>query len=40
VRLGVDVAALMRLKARAEAEDSDAVVVVKDGQLIADWEFC
>jgi CubicO group peptidase (beta-lactamase class C family) len=38
-RLGVDVAALGRLKAKAEAEGSDAVVVVKDGQLIADWDF-
>ena len=31
--------ALERLKARAEAEGSDAVVVVKDGRLIADWDF-
>jgi CubicO group peptidase (beta-lactamase class C family) len=38
-QLGVDVAALMRLKEKAEAEGSDAVVVVKDGKLIADWDF-
>ncbi len=36
---GVEVASLARLKARAEAEGSDAVVVVKDGRILADWDF-
>jgi len=38
-QLGVDIAALGRLKAKAESEESDAVVIVKDGRLIADWVF-
>jgi hypothetical protein len=37
--VGIDPAALERLKARAEAEQSDAVLIVKDGKLIADWDF-
>jgi CubicO group peptidase (beta-lactamase class C family) len=37
--VGIDPAALERLKARAEKAKSDAVVVVKDGKLIADWDF-
>jgi CubicO group peptidase (beta-lactamase class C family) len=37
--LGVDLAALGRLKEKAEGEGSDAVVVVKDGKIIADWDF-
>ena len=31
--------ALEQLKARAEATKSDAVVIVKDGKLVADWSF-
>ena len=38
-QLGIDLAALGKLKAKAEAEGSDAVVIVKDGLLIADWDF-
>jgi CubicO group peptidase (beta-lactamase class C family) len=37
--VGIDGAALERLKTRAEKAGSDAVVVVKDGKLIADWDF-
>jgi CubicO group peptidase (beta-lactamase class C family) len=37
--VGIDPAALGRLKARAEKARSDAVVVVKDGKLVADWTF-
>jgi CubicO group peptidase (beta-lactamase class C family) len=37
--VGSDAAALERLKTRAEKAESDAVVVVKDGELIADWDF-
>jgi CubicO group peptidase (beta-lactamase class C family) len=37
--VGIDQAALERLKARAEKAASDAVVIVKDGKLIADWDF-
>jgi CubicO group peptidase (beta-lactamase class C family) len=36
---GIDTEALARLKAKAEAEATDAVVIVKDGRLIADWDF-
>ncbi len=36
---GIDVDALERLRKRAAEADSDAVVVVKDGRLIADWDF-
>lgn len=36
---GVDARALHRLKQRAEETGSDAVVIVKDGRLIADWDF-
>ncbi len=38
-QLGIGLAALEKLKAKAESEDSDAVVVIKDGLLIADWDF-
>jgi CubicO group peptidase (beta-lactamase class C family) len=37
--VGIDAAALQRLKARADKAGSDAVVVVKDGKLVADWDF-
>jgi len=37
--VGIDPAALERLKARAEKAGSDAVVIVKDGRLVADWTF-
>ena len=36
---GVNLKALEQLKARAEATKSDAVVIVKDGKLVADWNF-
>jgi CubicO group peptidase (beta-lactamase class C family) len=37
--VGIDLAALERLKVRAGQADSDAVVIVKDGKLVADWTF-
>jgi CubicO group peptidase (beta-lactamase class C family) len=37
--VGINLAALERLKVRAGQADSDAVVVVKDGKIIADWTF-
>jgi CubicO group peptidase (beta-lactamase class C family) len=37
--VGIDKAALERLRERAKEADSDAVVVVKDGRLVADWDF-
>ena len=37
--VGIDLVALERLKKRAEQTDSDVVVVVKDGKLVADWTF-
>ena len=37
--VGIDPTVLEKLKAKAEAEGSDAVVIVKDGKLIADWDF-
>lgn len=37
--VGIDPTALERLKVKAESEQSDAVVIVKDGKLIADWDF-
>ncbi len=36
---GINVAALERLKARGRQSNSDAVLVVKDGKIIADWTF-
>jgi CubicO group peptidase (beta-lactamase class C family) len=36
---GINLKALEQLKARAEATKSDAVVIVKDGKLVADWSF-
>ena len=38
-KLGIDMPALEKLKAKAEAEGSDAVLVVKDGRSAADWDF-
>lgn len=37
--LGIDEAALERLRQRAGEADSDAVVIVKDGRLVADRDF-
>jgi CubicO group peptidase (beta-lactamase class C family) len=37
--VGIDPAALEKLKVKAESEGSDAVVIVKEGKLIADWDF-
>jgi hypothetical protein len=37
--VGIDPTALERLKVKAESEQSDTVVIVKDGKLIADWDF-
>ncbi len=37
--VGIDPAALERLKVRAGKADSDSVVVLKDGKLVADWTF-
>ena len=38
-KLGIDPAALEKLRKRAEEARSDAVVILKDGQLVADWDF-
>jgi CubicO group peptidase (beta-lactamase class C family) len=37
--VAINLAALDRLKVRAGQANSDAVVVVKDGEIIADWTF-
>jgi CubicO group peptidase (beta-lactamase class C family) len=37
--VGINLAALERLKVRATQGNSDAVVVVKDGKIVADWTF-
>ena len=37
--VGIDPAALERLKKRARDSSSDEVVVIKDGKLVADWKF-
>jgi CubicO group peptidase (beta-lactamase class C family) len=37
--VGIDKTALERLRVRAKEADSDAVVIVKDGRLVADWDF-
>jgi CubicO group peptidase (beta-lactamase class C family) len=37
--LGIDKDALERLRERGKQADSDAVVIVKDGRLVADWDF-
>ena len=39
VELGIDQTALERLHKRAAEADSDAVVIVKNGRLVADWDF-
>ncbi len=39
VEVGIDQAALERLHKRAAEADSDAVVIVKNGRLVADWDF-
>jgi CubicO group peptidase (beta-lactamase class C family) len=36
---GIDQEALRKLKIRAEEAGSDAVVSLKDGRLVADWDF-
>ncbi len=36
---GVDVTPLESLKARTETEGSEVAVVVKDGRILADWDF-
>jgi CubicO group peptidase (beta-lactamase class C family) len=36
---GIDAKALERLLKRAEATDSDVVVIVKDGKLVVNWTF-
>ena len=37
--VGINAPALDRLKTRAEKSGSDAVVVIKDGKLVANWNF-
>jgi hypothetical protein len=37
--VGIDPTALERLKVHAAKANSDAVLIVKDGKLIADWIF-
>jgi CubicO group peptidase (beta-lactamase class C family) len=37
--LGIDKGALERLRERGKASDSDAIVIVRDGRLVADWDF-
>jgi CubicO group peptidase (beta-lactamase class C family) len=37
--VGIDKAALERLRERAAEADSDVVLIVKDGRLVADWDF-
>jgi CubicO group peptidase (beta-lactamase class C family) len=37
--VGIDKAALERLRQRAGEADSDAVIIIKDGRLVADWDF-
>ena len=38
-KLGINALALEKLRKRAEEAGSDAVVILKDGHLIADWDF-
>jgi CubicO group peptidase (beta-lactamase class C family) len=38
-KLGISADALEKLRNRAEESKSDAVVIIKDGQLVADWDF-
>jgi CubicO group peptidase (beta-lactamase class C family) len=37
--VGIDPAALEKLREGADEGDSDTVVVIKDGRLVADWDF-
>jgi CubicO group peptidase (beta-lactamase class C family) len=37
--VGIDKGLLEQLKTRAEKANSDALVIVKDGKLVADWSF-
>ena len=37
--LGIDADALEKLRKRSEESRSDAVVIIKDGRLVADWDF-
>jgi CubicO group peptidase (beta-lactamase class C family) len=37
--LSIDKGGLDQLRERAKEADSDAVVIVKDGRLVADWDF-
>jgi CubicO group peptidase (beta-lactamase class C family) len=38
-KLGINADALENLRKRAEETSSAAVVIIKDGQLVADWDF-
>jgi CubicO group peptidase (beta-lactamase class C family) len=38
-KLGFSGDALEKLRKRSEESKSDAVVIVKDGRLVADWDF-
>jgi CubicO group peptidase (beta-lactamase class C family) len=38
-KLGINADALEELRKRAEETSSAAVVIIKDGQLVADWDF-
>lgn len=38
-KLGINADALEKLRKRAEESNSIAVVIIKDGRLIADWDF-
>jgi CubicO group peptidase (beta-lactamase class C family) len=38
-KLGINADALEKLRKRAEETSSAAVVIIKDGQLVADWDF-
>jgi CubicO group peptidase (beta-lactamase class C family) len=39
VDLGISADALEKLRNRSEESQSDAVVIIKDGRLVADWDF-
>jgi CubicO group peptidase (beta-lactamase class C family) len=38
-KLGINADALEKLRRRAEESSSAALVIIKDGQLVADWDF-
>jgi CubicO group peptidase (beta-lactamase class C family) len=38
-KLGINTDALEKLRKRAEEANSDALVIIKDSQLVADWDF-